>query len=88
MKKQITHISLHQTAKVLAIMIFIFSAVFLIPMGIISLFTPDRQAAAVLFILPFIYFAVSYVTWYIWGWLYNLVASHFGGIEYDVTNKE
>ena len=88
MKKQISHISLHQTAKVIATMLFIISAIVLIPMGIYTLFTPDRTGAVFFLLFPFIYFILSYITWFLWGWLYNIVASHFGGIEFDLTDEK
>lgn len=88
MKKQITHISLHQTAKILTILTFIVTAVFAIPFGIFLLFQEDRLAAVPVFFVPFLYALFSYIFWVVYGWLYNLVAKHFGGVEFTVKEIE
>lgn len=88
MKKQIAHVSLHQTAKVLSILLFIVLAVVSIPFGIYLLLFEDRTTAAPFFFIPFLYALFNYLFWFVYGWLYNLVAKHFGGIEFDLKDKE
>lgn len=53
MKKQIAHISLHQNAKVLSILLFIVLAVVSIPFGMYLLLFEDRSTAAPFFLSPF-----------------------------------
>ncbi len=102
MKKQISHISVHQTAKVFAFLSFL--------MGIIGLFitlllgllsknpgsipVQDGSNAYVesmgiyILLLPFVYLVLSYLIWLLIGFIYNIVAKHFGGIEFDLTDSE
>lgn len=88
MKKQISRIALRQTAKVIAILVFILMAIISIPIGIYLLFTPERLSAISFFILPFIYALLAYIFWVVWGWFYNLIAKRTGGIEFDLKDVE
>jgi amino acid transporter len=88
MKKQIAHFSLHQTAKILCLVPFVITAVFAIPMGIFTFFSGDKESAFQLFLMPFLIAAFSYVGYVLWGWLYNLLAKRFGGIEFELTDKD
>ena len=87
MKKQISRISLHQTAKILSIVLFVFIAIVAIPVGVFLLFSEDRSLAFPFFLAPFIYAAFNYLFWVIWGWMYNLLAKHFGGIEFELRDE-
>lgn len=88
MKKQLSHISCHQTSKVFSLMVFLITLILLIPMAIYAFSLGDKQQALVLLIGPFIYLLFAYITQYIWVWLYNLVAKQVGGIEFDLIDKE
>lgn len=88
MKKQLSHISLHQTGKVLALLNFLLTAIILIPLGVYALIIGDTAQATAAFIGPFFYAIFTYIFWLIFGFLYNLVAKHTGGIEVTVVDKE
>lgn len=88
MKKEIRRFSLHQTAKVFAFVYFILSAIFLIPLGIVTLFSKEHAGALFLFLAPFVYLIVGYLAWILLGAVYNLVAKYFGGIEFETVDKE
>ena len=87
MKKQITHISIHQSSKVIAFLLFFFTALILIPVAVIAyLFTGELSSFALL-LAPFVYLIVAYIAYAIMFWGYNIVASTFGGIEFDLQDK-
>jgi hypothetical protein len=88
MKKQLSHFGVHQTAKVFAFVYFILSLIFLIPLGILTLFTKEHEAAIMFFLLPFAYLIFGYLAWLLMGFIYNIVAKYFGGIEFDLVDKE
>lgn len=87
MKKQISRISVHQTAKVFAFIYFLISLVILVPIGIGAIVT-KHEGGFMFFLLPFIYLLIGYLSWLLLGFFYNLVAKHFGGIEFDLTDTE
>lgn len=87
MKKQLSRISVHQTAKVFAFIYFLISLVILVPIGIAMLVT-KYEAAFMFFLLPFIYLLIGYLSWLLLGFVYNIVSKYFGGIEFDLTDSE
>jgi hypothetical protein len=91
MKKQITHISILQSSKVLALVYFVLFAIIFIPLGLIALLTEPLKDALVLFIMPFVYLIISFITCIILIATYNFVAGYLGGVEFslgDVEEKE
>ncbi|NGX42972.1 MAG: hypothetical protein K940chlam7_01262 [Chlamydiae bacterium] len=86
MKKQVSKISIHQSSKVIAILYFILSAIVAIPLGIYILLFHEVAGALCVFLAPFIYLIFFYILFAIFSWLYNLVASSFGGLEFTVTD--
>lgn len=86
MKKQISSIAIHQTSKILAILYFVITAIFCIPLGFLALLGGNSQGAIFFFLIPIFYLIGSYIITAIGSWLYNKIADYFGGIE--VTVKE
>ena len=93
MKRQITHISPHQSAKVIAglyallispailVGVFGFLGSLLFKQGIL-------QSLPFLFLIlaPFIYGFFAYILFGLFALLYNFLAKHIGGIEFVVTD--
>lgn len=85
MKKQIQHISVHQTSKVIAILHLLFSAIVLIPIGLITYFSTGMPEGLALLIYPLIYAILTYILFAIYSFFYNWIAFFFGGIEVSVA---
>lgn len=88
MKKQISNISVHQSSKVIAIIYFVFTAVFAIPWGLYMLFTTGMAESLFIFLVPFLYMLLGYIFFAIFAFVYNLVASSFGGVEFSFSGDE
>lgn len=88
MKKQIVNISLAQTAKIMALLLFTFMAIICFPMAIVALFSHDATTAFALMLAPFFYLVFSYIVWLIYGWFYNLLSDKLGGIEFELRDVE
>ena len=94
MATQITHVSVHQTSKVLALMYFCFMLLF-VPIGIafFALIPTDpqqpQQRFMGLFFLfaPVIYGVLGYLGVALASWLYNVLAKRVGGIEFDTAEQ-
>ncbi len=84
MKKQITRFSIHQTSKVFGILYFVFAAIIAIPVGIYVLATTGASDALFIFLAPIVYLILGYIGFAIFLFIYNLVASAFGGIEFTL----
>ena len=87
MNKQISHVSVFQTSKIVAILYFVFALIF-VPFGFISLLfgAGGRGFAFFMLIAPFIYGTLGFIFVAVACWVYNLVAQRWGGIEVTVTN--
>lgn len=87
MKKQITRIAPHQSAKVIAILYVIASLPFAL-IGIIGMIfgsSSQTNFPFVFFMLaPVIYGVIGYLFFALFCWLYNIVANQVGGIEFSV----
>ncbi len=94
MKKQVVGVSPQQTSKVLALVYFFSSLPFVLFMFIATMMAPksdDAFPAAIFIVLPFLYMAFGYLISLYGAWVYNRIASRFGGIEItvsDVAGKE
>lgn len=88
MKKQVTNISVHQSSKVIAIIYFVFVAVFAIPWGLYMLFATGMGESLFIFLLPFLYMLLGYIGFAIFAFVYNLVASTFGGVEFSCSGDK
>ncbi|MGA8165608.1 MAG: hypothetical protein WB791_11430 [Waddliaceae bacterium] len=88
MRKQIAHVSVHQTSKVLAILHLLFSAIIFIPVGLITYFSTGMPEGLVLLIYPVIFAVLAYIMFAINSLFYNWIASYFGGVEVSVNEVE
>jgi uncharacterized membrane protein len=93
MKVQIKRFSLHQNAKVFAVMAalssFVLLTVIYLIFSLIPMPMPHRTPSAqALFVIPLIYLVLTYVMAVIGCAIYNLVNPLIGGVEYEVENKD
>ncbi len=90
MKKQITHLSVHQTSKVIAAMYAaILTVLVVLPIVIHLIFLGDYLPAILgLIFSPLIYWLILYIGHVIGCWFYNIVAKRFGGIEFEMVNVD
>lgn len=90
MRKQIVHISVHQTSKVIAAMhAAMISVLFVLP-TVVGHFFHGKIVSALLILIfvPFFIWLVMYIGYVIACWFYNLVIPWTGGIEVDVKDIE
>jgi hypothetical protein len=85
MKVQIEKFSVHQNAKVFAVLMALSSLVMVIPfMLIVSMGTPEGAFPLfMLFVFPLMYLVLGYVMIAIGCWLYNWIAKRMGGLEFE-----
>jgi hypothetical protein len=85
MKVQIEKFSVHQNAKVFAVLMALSSLVMVIPfMLIVSMGAPEGAFPLfMLFVFPLMYLVLGYVMIAIGCWLYNWIAKRMGGLEFE-----
>lgn len=88
MRKQIVHLSVHQTSKVIGILYFLMIFVFIVPASVILYLQSSDPTYFLLFFYPFLFAILTYISTAITAWFYNLVARSFGGIEFDLEDRE
>jgi protein-S-isoprenylcysteine O-methyltransferase Ste14 len=90
MKVQIEKFSVHQNAKVFAVLMALSSLVMVIPfMLIVSMSAPEGAFPLfMLFVFPLMYLVFGYVMVAIGCWLYNWIAKRMGGLEYESRNLD
>ena len=90
MTRQITHVSIHQTSKVFALLYFCFSILFL-PIGIVMMALPapgQGVGMGLFFILaPVLYGVMGYLGSAVFGFIYNLLAPRVGGVEFESVDR-
>jgi len=88
MKKQITKISVFQTSKILAVLYVLFGLIYTLIGSLMLIFGGEQvKVMAIIYILmPVILGIFSFIFIALAAWIYNLVASRFGGIEVYVSN--
>ena len=83
MKKQILNVSAFQTAKVIAVFYLVLSIPFLAIMALIMSFSHvPGMGFGMLLIFPIMYAVMGFLFTLLGAWIYNLVASQVGGIEF------
>ncbi len=88
MKKQISSISIHQTSKIFAVLYGLIGLLYSL-LGVIMLFSEKTRAGGIVFLLmPIIMAVTGYIGIAITAFVYNLVASRLGGIEFEVRDAE
>lgn len=86
MRYQVSRISVHQSAKVIAIIYFFISLVFIPVFWFVSYLNPTEDMPLMLTLLiPFLYAAAAYVFTALGFIVYNLLAARVGGIEMTLT---
>ncbi|NLA75799.1 MAG: hypothetical protein GX846_10090 [Deltaproteobacteria bacterium] len=96
---RIKKIGVLQTAKLAAILYFIFSAIIVVPIGLITMITgsalgSDNIISGSLFggtfmvIMPIFYAVLGFIFVAIACLIYNLVAGFVGGIEIELENMD
>ena len=89
MKKQITRVSAHQSAKVIAALYVLFFVPFALVGALILMFgnhTGSAFSSIFLLLAPILYGVFGYVFFALFCWLYNIVAQRLGGVEFVVTD--
>jgi Zn-dependent protease with chaperone function len=91
MKIQIQKFSVHQNAKVFAVLMAVSSLVFVIPFTLIAGFAVPKDAGFPRFMMllfPVIYLVMGYVMVAVGCWIYNFVVQYIGGLEYESQHVE
>jgi hypothetical protein len=87
MRKQVTHLSPHQSAKVVAVLYVVCTLPFAL-FGVLGLIfgwsTTARFHSAIFIFVPLIYGVIGYILFALFCWVYNHVAQRIGGIEFSV----
>jgi hypothetical protein len=88
MKKQITRLSPHQNARLVAVLMAFSSLFFVFPiLLILSQFAPARghqgPPVLVFWVMPILYLVMGYITVFVGCLIYNFLAKCLGGIEYE-----
>ncbi len=88
-RKQIMHLSVHQTSKVIASVYALITLLIAIPMGIYTIINGDIIGGLTMLIfLPILYWIFFYITHVIVCWVYNQVVKKLGGIELDLKDLQ
>lgn len=86
MKHQVTHISVHQSAKVVAVIYGLLGLVFVPFFWLMSALNPAESMPLLLTILfPVLYAVMGYLFSALSFFVYNLLAAGIGGVEFTLT---
>jgi hypothetical protein len=86
MKKQVVHVSVLQSAKVMAALYLVFSLPMVLVMAIPALMTGGEGVSmAMLIFAPILYTVVGFIFTALGAWIYNLVAARIGGFEFTTS---
>ena len=86
-RKRISHISIHQTSKVMAILFVVIGLLF-IPIGVIFILAGQTVMGIVYVLMPFIYGIIGYPYMAVMCWVYNIIAKSVGGIEFTLEDED
>lgn len=87
MRKQVTHVSVNQSSKVLASLYAFILFLIVIPYAIFLAYHHQWASALLALIFtPLFYWIVLYLAHAIWFFFYNLIAKRLGGIEFDLND--
>lgn len=92
--RRVKRFGVYQTAKVAAVLYFLVSLIFIIPVWLFSSMLgsmiPQESgfSGGFLLIVPFLYAIVGFITVAIACAVYNLIAKWTGGIEVEVESQE
>ena len=89
MKKQVVHVSVLQSAKVMAVLYLVLSIPMVAIVAIPALLSGDGMAigmsVGMLVLMPVLYTVLGFIFTAIGAWVYNLVAARIGGFEFTTT---
>ncbi|MCC2956014.1 hypothetical protein LK542_10350 [Massilia sp. IC2-477] len=85
MKKQITHVSVLQSAKVMAVLYLVISLPMVVLMSIPAMIAGQAFPFWMLIVMPVMYTAIGFVFTLLGAWIYNLVAARMGGFEFTTA---
>lgn len=90
MKIQIEKFSVHQNAKVFAVLMALSSFFFVVPfMLFASMVAPEGSFPLfMLIVFPLMYLVLGYVMVAVGCWVYNWIARHTGGLEFESRNVD
>lgn len=88
MKKQVSGICIMQSAKFIAVLYLILSAIFCIPFGIYMVVAYGFQEGGFLLLAPFLYAFFSFIFFAFFSFVYNIIADMIGGLEFIVKDVE
>jgi hypothetical protein len=91
MTKQLSRIAPWQAGKLFALIYFVMSLLFVIPMALVSAFAPMPQGAkppglGFIVCLPFLYALAGLIFVPLGCWVYNTAAKLVGGLQISVTD--
>ncbi|TFW33545.1 hypothetical protein [Massilia horti] len=86
MKKQVVHVSVMQTSKVMAVLYLVISLPLVVLSAIPMLFGGQGALPVfMLILLPLLYMVFGYLFTLLGAWVYNLVAARIGGFEFTTV---
>jgi hypothetical protein len=88
MKKQIVHVSVLQSAKVMAVLYLVMSLPFAALMAIPAMATGQGYSFGFLILMPVLYTVIGFVFTAVGAWVYNLVAGKVGGFEFTTAEVD
>ena len=86
MKKQVVHVSVLQSSKVMAVLYLVLSLPMVLVMAIPTLMAGGQGVSlAMLVFAPILYTVFGFIFTARGAWIYNLVAARIGGFEFTTT---
>ncbi len=92
----VTKIGTKSLAKLFGVMYLFMGLIFGVFMFVISIVPslagepelPQSEGIILFFVFTFGYGILGWIGGYVFAWLYNLVAKHFGGVEIEIDKNE
>ena len=88
MRKQVSSIGIKQSAKFMAVVYFILTAIFAIPFGIYTMIMGSVQEGVVFLAFPFVYAILGFIFFALFAFVYNVIAEMVGGLEFTIKDIE
>ena len=88
MKKQIVHVSVLQSAKVMAVLYLVLSLPMVAIMAIPASASGQAFSMAMLIMMPILYTVLGFVFTAVGAWVYNIVAGKVGGFEFTTSEVD
>lgn len=88
MKKQLSGIGIKQSAKFMAVLYFILSAIFCIPVGILLIIQEGFQEKGYILLVPIVYGLLTWIFTAFVAFIYNIVADMVGGLELTLKDVD